>query len=696
MAQLDGSKIKAETYSSLGGLNNKASAYATGLYEFLGLANMDFQVPGDLTQRWGSTQYFGQTFPGQINALYEFALLNGNSYIVSSYSGGIFYGATTGNNQGLSLSLNGSTIQLAYYVAAPVANGGTITPVLQSAAAIPLFGNQSELIGANGFSTPIVAQNFFVNPFQQYDNTLSCQTFVNYLFMADGNKYCKFDGTTTTLVGLPPILEAQGWSNSGAGPITGESLYFSNLSGASDFLGFGITGTYFIYGSYVNNRGFEGPIWPMAIITANAFLSPFGPSLVAIGGTFLAYRKQVATPVQYGISSINVYCYWGNTTIPYVGTSMTIGAPGFQYQANSDIWNNYAKSLIGSYASSGSTTTWMVLGSTQGGQTLMQGNAGFLANSNGYQPLGITFVTPTTPAPALTSYVSEVDFPAFYPRYLEIYQNRMFMAGFSAMPSIVAFSDTGEPEGYNPAWNFEVRTNDGDVVTCMKSYSTKLYIFKQHSFHILTGDNPNNFFLSEITNQYGCLNNRCAVVYDDILVFLDQKGVIMWNGASVTPLSTPKIQPILDSMNFAAAKTCACMVHDKLRNQILIAIPTGASTTNNITLVYDYLVGAWTTYNGFTPSVFAQAYGYNNTKNAFYGDTSGRVNWFGPSFLADNGAGYTTYIKSRFNHDQGDSSQKMFRRLFLNIDSPASSTLVFGVNFFQDYGSSNVLTPPWS
>lgn len=48
-------KLKAEKYSNVGGINQKASTYVTGDNEFLDIENYDFQVPGALNKRWGFT-----------------------------------------------------------------------------------------------------------------------------------------------------------------------------------------------------------------------------------------------------------------------------------------------------------------------------------------------------------------------------------------------------------------------------------------------------------------------------------------------------------------------------------------------------------------------------------------------------------------------------------------------------------------
>lgn len=651
-------KLKSENYQNFGGINNKISAYQNTPMEFLNITNFDFQTPGALTERWGSTMYIGQTFPGQINSIFEYQKLSGTSYVVVSYSGGIFYGATTGTYQGMSLSTIGATISVpaGNLVATPMfvdyGGGG----VQLTSARVGYLG-QLNLIFNQSYKT-------FITPQLQSDNKLSEVVFQDRLFMADGNKFLKFDGVTTTPVGLPaPMIS---FASGGA---------TVNNAASGTTVGIGTTGSmhYGFYASYVNDRGFESQIWPIAFIDATA------ANAGSLGGSFIQAWVDLYTPYQYGISAINVYSYATSSTI-FNSAGITYWSPQYAFLA--------------SYPASGTTTTRVALGTTTGNFFSLMNNTNTLPNPivNAYFPLGSTLVAGSVAGRfgEDSGLVSESDITSYFPRMLEIYQNKLFCAGFSLTPSTVWFSDTGEPEGFQLANNFEVRTNDADVLTAMKAYATRLYLFKRNSLHALLGDNPANFSLQEVTLNYGALNNRSALVYEDTLVFLDRKGVMIYNGAKPECLSD-KVQPFFDRMNYNVALNTAVMAHDKLRNQLVVGIPIDGATLNNITIVYDYLAKAWTTHKGYSPSVFATVQGYNNTKNLFYGSYSGTINWFGPSFISDNGVGFTSYFKPRFLHDMGDSVQKQFRRLYINADT-TGATYTMPINFFQDYGTSTVLS----
>lgn len=705
-------KFKSENYTLMGGINNKVSTVINSALEFLDLRNFDFQAPGALTQRWGSTQYVGQTGAGQINSLYEFSRLEGPSYVVFSYSGSIFYGATTGQSQGMSLTVQGTTflgVAIVGYVNVVQTFPGPQTDYGINAVGAYYLGETTAPLYGYGVGASFIPQGqgdpFLVDPqILASSNKLSYSVLDDYLFLADGNKFVKFDGITTTQIGVPPVLFATIPPVGGRNPAG--SVTLASATYAQGFYYGPSFGNYYLWASYVDNRGFEGPIWPLLAIQGDV---QYNASTVIAQGTtatgILQMSLSIATPLQYGISAINIYSYYEPYN-PSIGQTygQFLGSTYFQ-NISQRFWNLGPPALLNTVVASGSTITVVAIGASD--QITLQNNlVGPLESSvpNSYLPLGFTLVGSS--APITRSYYSGSGASAvvsnfsaqasiadimtqFYPRYTEVYQNRLMLAGFSSQPSTVWFSDIAEPEGYSPDANFEVRTNDADVVTALRSYATRLYIFKKNSFHTLSGDNPNNFFLQEISDQYGCVNHQSTAIFGEIMAFLDRKGVMTFNGSGLSVLSI-KVQPYFDRMNYNAALINACMMHDKLRNQLLVSFPIDSSTVNNIILIYDYVAQAWSTYTTLNATAFAMIQGRFNTRFPLFGDLQGRINWFGGSFLADNGVSMTTYFKTRFIHDIGDSIQKQFRRLYLNSNQQGV-TLNIPINFYQDYGPSIVL-----
>jgi hypothetical protein len=646
MPNLPENKLKEEVYSNLGGINSKVGLYSNGPMEFQDMSNFDFQRPGALTQRWGSTLYQTQNFSGPISALYEYVKLSGSSYLIVGTSGAIWSGATTGQSQGLSFTFAGVTTSFFPYIADMGAFAGSVIErVLYPG--VPIDDNQAQLLDLTSSHGATINSGFYIATQKQSDNVLDFAVFQNTLFAADGNKFFKYDGTTTSFVSLPPPVRS-----------------ISTVKSGGSTTGFNTNSTYFaLYASYVNSRNFEGPIWLIGTIQTMGGSYLFN----VLGGSLFSPLYTFSTPLQYDISKINIYAY--SSAVAFDATSATL-------------WNAPYRYLLSATAS-GSTTTDVYINPSNG--ISLNVNTGAPPPDTTYSPLGFTIRNM-----ANTKFVDEFEIVPFYPRFVEIHQNRLFSAGFSLQPSTVWFSDVGEPEGYQPDWNFEVRTNDGDRITGLREYNSRLYIFKQFSFSELSGDNPNNFFEREVSNQYGCLSNRAMIVYNDIMLFLDAKGIMQFNGAGLQCISS-RVQPIFDSMNVTAALDRATMVHDKMRNEILIGIPTNGSTTNNVTVVYDYMSDQWSKYDGYSPATYAIAKQRFASKTALYGGYSGQVMNFGQSLMSDNGQGFTTYFKTGFHTDDGYTATKLWRRLWTNVDEVTGATVACNINFFQDYGSSIIL-----
>lgn len=519
-------KQKSESYNAIGGINVKASRYATAENEQLDILNMNFVTPASLTKRYGSTLFIGASVQGRIGGLFEFSRLSGASYILAT------------------ANTNAYTVQTGSFnsIRAGLLNNGIFDFV----------------------------------------------PFVDRLFMANGRDFFKTDGVQTSNFSLP----AGATVGITAGP------------------GGGLSGIVLAGYGFLNDRGYYGPAGDGITISLNGI--SYGSILY--GG--------MSTPAGFGISAIAFY--------------------------RSDIGQVF------------------MFGTTQ----VPAGTATFIDSS----PIG------TRPAPTYQYFT-------LAPRYLELYNNQLFLAGFSSMLSTVYWSDIGEPEGIEPEFFAEFRTNDGDRVTGVKSFGSQLIVTKERSVHKLTGDNPNNFALQEISDQFGCVSNRAMVTFNDQLHFLDPKGVCEYNGANIQIISN-RVESVFLTMNIAAARENAQAIHVRSRNEIWWAIPCDGATVNNCVVVFDYLANAWTVYKGFDPSSLAVVQGAFLEPTVLYGSYSGTIFNFGASLFGDNGHGITCSIQTRYWAPMGQSTQQQFRRLYLNLDPLAGVTQPITVNLRPDYGAT--------
>lgn len=655
-------RFKSENYENIGGINTKADTYLTGPREVLDLRNYDFSTPGSLTTRPGSTMYFGQTFSGKILNVFEYEKLSGASYLIVSHSGGIWAGATP--LVGWSILAAGATYFGAAAPGEPFFGSTTIGTTMVTLGTVS--PNYTYNAGSGAFvqaalGTPegiTLVGNLYgkaiYNPPQICD--VSLNTYNDTLYVDGSDLHFKFNGSTFYSSRMP-ILTA--FDHSCPGAIGGS-------------LGFSVDYKYAFYVAGVDENGTRGPL--NCIMSVDAASAGVGASIPnVIKPTF-----SVVNPKWFGITALDILV-WRGATNAIVSASQT---KHFTTMAAS------ASLITGVLLNTHGISLW---------DSLPPLNESLYNNYIFGSTVLNTYVIQRSDGVTLTLTNVFVDTNQNQPRFTEVNQNRIFFAGFSDMPSTVWFSELGQPENVDPTFNYEARTNDGDYITGIKDYQNSLMNFKSRSTHQLDGDAPENFVLRQITSDYGCVNKNCRVTYKQVCWFLDKKGVIEFNGANINVVST-KIEPIINTINWDAAKLHAIMLHNKPRNEIWIGVPVNGSSTNNITLVFDYIMQAWTIWDGFSPSYFAMLRRGFGIETGFYGDNSGRLNYFGTTLYGDNSGtsginGITSLVKFRYEHPEGQSVEKLYRRLFVNCDSiNGISTYNLSAEYFKNYSASLVLS----
>lgn len=296
--------------------------------------------------------------------------------------------------------------------------------------------------------------------------------------------------------------------------------------------------------------------------------------------------------------------------------------------------------------------------------------------------------------------------PGPNPRTIALFNNQLFMAGMvvtardgsgngltDSPQDTVWYSDIGDLEFRSPENFFQVRKGDGDRISCLKSYFTQLIIFKVNAISALSGTDPDNFVLSEVSDQFGCVSNNGACVWDQKLWFIDARGVCEYNGSN-TNIVSQKVQYIFDRLNVDAAKITAQAIHVKERNELWFALPIDGSSTNNVIVVYDYVAEAWSTRfisSALPIGAIEQRQQVQDKSLPYFGGQSGIVYQFGASLFTDAGNAFTSVIKSSFLSNMGHSTEKMFRRLYLDASIPAGSTYTIGVNLYRNQGATAYL-----
>ena len=110
------------------------------------------------------------------------------------------------------------------------------------------------------------------------------------------------------------------------------------------------------------------------------------------------------------------------------------------------------------------------------------------------------------------------------PKFAEVFQNHMFLAGDPAENTNLYFSAPYAETDYSAANGAGV-INVGFPIVSIKPFRDSLFIFGINNIKRLVGNNIANFVLEHVTDDLGCLASDSVVEIGGDLLFLSQDGI---------------------------------------------------------------------------------------------------------------------------------------------------------------------------
>lgn len=179
------------------------------------------------------------------------------------------------------------------------------------------------------------------------------------------------------------------------------------------------------------------------------------------------------------------------------------------------------------------------------------------------------------------------------PKFIENHINRIWTLEDNTLRFSVLDTTTGEEnfndfDTANNAGTINIPSGKGDTGTGLYSLSNSLYIFQRRAIWRLYGNSPANFELRNVTNEIGMIDKRTLVEYNDVLVFLSDSGVYMFDGSNLKNISDGFIQTAIDS--WANLTSPNAVLWD---NKYIIAYTPSGQSSNSEMLIFDLVDNIW-------------------------------------------------------------------------------------------------------
>jgi hypothetical protein len=168
---------------------------------------------------------------------------------------------------------------------------------------------------------------------------------------------------------------------------------------------------------------------------------------------------------------------------------------------------------------------------------------------------------------------------------------------------------TGSTDIFNTGTNLPFKVGLGDPVTAMATWvGFNLVVFCKNSCYVVdtnpvvaatgaTATTTANFTIRSISQSVGCLSHGSVAQVGEDLFFLSRSGVRSIRrtmeenmiASDVGVISYP-IQDVIDQINWAQAQVATATFWN---SRYMLSVPTGSSTVNDTTLVYNTNTNAW-------------------------------------------------------------------------------------------------------
>ena len=210
------------------------------------------------------------------------------------------------------------------------------------------------------------------------------------------------------------------------------------------------------------------------------------------------------------------------------------------------------------------------------------------------------------------------------------FHNFLFVSGVTANPSRLYWSDVGAPDTHSGgvSGNVDINPDDGEPITGLSSLKDELIIFKRSRVWSLTGFGTTTFTLADITERLtgiGTLSHKSIINTGNDLLFISflgqiphikalsrtRFGTLVDGGIISDPIATT-----MNGLNKGALDKVAAIFDGR---KAWIAVPNGASTFNNLVLVYDTVDKSWTKHTGINASNWL-SFGIGSTIEIYFGE----------------------------------------------------------------------------
>ena len=229
----------------------------------------------------------------------------------------------------------------------------------------------------------------------------------------------------------------------------------------------------------------------------------------------------------------------------------------------------------------------------------------------------------------------------------------------------------------------EVSKDDGQQIIRMVVLGDNLVIFKERAIYnvAFTGDNDIPFLLKKSNSPVGCVAPFSIQEVENGLVFLSADGFYYYDGNNSYKIST-NIQTTISGYNTSRFNQAVSM-RQKGKNRYFCAMPSSGQTNNDVIVVWDWVLNAFSIYTGFAAASMAIVWVNGLEERPYFGDYSGfvyRMDTGTDDYILNVQTAINAYYYTNWKHYDDIINQKGVPNVVIYYQS-ANSILTFAYSY---------------
>lgn len=235
------------------------------------------------------------------------------------------------------------------------------------------------------------------------------------------------------------------------------------------------------------------------------------------------------------------------------------------------------------------------------------------------------------------------------PSYIENYANRIWtLEGntlrFSALDTSVSGEHFNDFDSANNAGAINLPSSKETAGTGIYAFNEALYIFQRQAIWRLSGNAPANFELKNLSSEVGLTSRRSLVEWNNLLIFLSNQGVVVFDGTNIRNISRKKINTLIESWSDKTSP--AGVLWD---NKYLLTYTPGGDSANTEAVFCDLAQGdigsgvglsvgsRWGRFTNIPANVFSSWNGGTDNGQIYFGSSAAGFVYLWDSGTTDSG-----------------------------------------------------------